>query len=106
MPADFTYQDPDGGPDRSREQLEALGRIELRLSRVAAAATGRPNIRNAQPELWQRLMDLKSLRDDVAHAKVDQAYGIDDDTVFGRLFKADFRGMIDDIGTVAIHYLD
>lgn len=105
LPWDFVYVDPNGGKDRTREQLEANAGVELRLSRVAAAATGRPNLRAANPELWQRLMDLKKLRDDISHAKAWQA-AAPEDSIFARVFRAPLGQIVVDVSAAGEHYLD
>lgn len=104
LPWDFVYTDPDGGADRTREQLEANAGIELRLSRVAAAATQRPNLRADNPELWQRLVDLKKLRDDISHAKASQA-AAPDHSIFARVFLAPLEQIVADVSAAADHYL-
>lgn len=106
LPTDFTFTDPKGRA-RSRDDLEAQSGLELRLSRVAAAATGRENLRAADPTLWERLMALKDLRDDIAHAKADQAFSVSDpnSALFARLILAPLESMIDDIDAAADHYL-
>ena len=106
LPAGFVFADATGRA-RSREDLEATSGLELRLSRVAAAATGRPNLRAAEPSLWARLMALKSLRDDITHAKADQAFSLDDPNaaIFARALLAPLDTMIADIDAAADHYL-
>jgi hypothetical protein len=104
MPSDFVY-DADG-ERRTRTQLEESSGIELRLSRVAAAATGRPNLRTADERLWDRLMALKDLRDDISHAKAEQAYSPGDPhgSVFARIFNAPLAQHLDDFEAVKAHY--
>ena len=110
LPWDFAYTDPDVGQTRTREDLERNSGIELRLSRVAALATGRTNLRTADPELWRRLTQLKVLRDDLVHAKANQALPADDvyGSIFARVFNAldvDARSIVDDVRAAADHYL-
>jgi hypothetical protein len=78
------------------------------LSRVAAEATGRPNLRVADPDLWDRLMALKTLRDDISHAKAEHAGGSVDnsDSIFQRLFDAPLLAYIADVDAAMAHYLD
>ncbi|MCP3877278.1 MAG: hypothetical protein GY701_02620 [Sulfitobacter sp.] len=105
LPEDFTYTD-DKGQTRDREQIETGTGIELRLTRIAADATGVPNIRSAEPELFDRAMELKALRDDLGHAKLDRNYRGDASkgTVFSELFALDLQEIVDTVSEVADYY--
>jgi hypothetical protein len=90
---------PDKGTTNTRLDLEQGSGVEMRLSRVAAAATQRPRPRTLYPDLWERLMMLKSLRDDISHANAAQAaspgsmYG----SIFARMFDAPLLYLTDDV---------
>ena len=105
MPWDFVFQDEGSGQARTRVDLERSAGLELRLSRVASAATNRANLRTHDPALWSRLMAIKELRDDVAHAKADQAYALDDGSLLGRLFAADLADFGAAIQEASEHYV-
>jgi hypothetical protein len=85
IPADFAYTD-DGGKTLQRVEVERK-RIQLRLSRVLAAATGRPNLRESNSGLWGRVEELKALRDDISHARWEVGFSHESPelTIYARL---------------------
>jgi hypothetical protein len=85
---DFVYRRD--GEERDISALEGSG-IELLLSRVLEQALSKPNLRTTDSDLWQRIMRIKRLRDDIAHPKSSEIYSGDDPgiTVFGRLLTED-----------------
>lgn len=104
MPDGFVF-DHDG-KTYTREELEQRG-IELRLSRVAAAATGRPNMMSSDVLLWDRFVEMKTLRDDIAHLKASGAYSTRDlaGTIWQRLFDQDsFGALAETAEQVLTHY--
>lgn len=56
--------------------------------------------------MWQRLTALKDLRDDISHAKAEQAYSPGDPhgSVFARIFNAPLADYLDDFEAVRTHY--
>jgi hypothetical protein len=42
--------------------------IELRLSRVLHIATTKPNLMTTRPDMWEQILRLKVLRDNIEHA--------------------------------------
>lgn len=106
MPFDFVYTD-EKGHTKTREVLEASSGVELRLSRVAAAATGKPNLRVESPDLWSRIVKLKQLRDDLAHAKAEHSLpeaGVQT-SIFARVYEAPLKQIASDIRNVSEYFL-
>jgi hypothetical protein len=85
IPADFAYTD-DGRRTLQRVEVERRG-IQLRLSRIVAAATGRPNLRESNSNLWDRVEELKALRDDISHARWEVGFSHESPelTIYARL---------------------
>lgn len=105
IPEDFVYVD-ERGREQNRDELLGRG-IELRLSRVLAASTGLDNIRTAKPDTWQRLEELKTLPDAVAHGLrplfvLAQAAA---DNIYSRLAAADVAGMLAAVEETMEHYI-
>jgi hypothetical protein len=96
-----------GGETLSREELERRG-LELRLSRAVSTALGKPNLRVANPPLWQAVMQLKELRDDIAHMKSADAYSNQDEneTIFARLLVVNLDELASAVEEVMVHYGD
>lgn len=105
LPADFTFS-PADGETWTREYIESSVGIERRATQIAAAASGRPNIRTARPDLFERVVALKALRDDLGHAKRDRGYGGPqlNRTIFSDLFAANFAEMAETPTAVGDHY--
>lgn len=105
LPENSAYTDPESGAVHDRRWIESLG-VEYRLSRIAAAITGRPNIRTHDTALWARVAALKMLRDDAVHARWETGYSLSgNDTVWGRLLRdADVRCHGETVAAVMDHY--
>lgn len=105
LPADFVFL-ADDGTSWDRERIESSMGIERRLTQVAAAATGRPNLRHENPDLYDRAMTLKVLRDDLGHAKRDRGYGgaALNRTIFSDLFETDLVGLGAAVQAIGDHY--
>jgi hypothetical protein len=90
----------------NRQRIESSAGIERKLTQFVPAATGRQNVATAEPALFARLMELKRLRDDVGHARLDRGYGRIESgkTIFSDLFAADLDAFIDDVRAVGVHY--
>ena len=103
IPSGFVLAE--GAQELDRAHLEQRG-IELRLSRVLAAALDKPNLMNKRPELWQRVLDLKRLRDDIAHVKDPNTYSTTDPdaTIFARLLREDLLAPLETVKLVIDHY--
>jgi hypothetical protein len=104
IPEDFIYVD-ERGREQGRDELLARG-IELRLSRVLATATGKENIRTAKAGTWERLEELKILRDSVAHGLgprfiLAQAAA---DNIYSRLAAADLADLLAAVEETMEHY--
>src|SRR3546814_11047751 len=67
LPVDFKYTS-EKGEEWDRERIERSIGLERRLTEVAAAATGRPDIRTGRPVRLPFANSLKGLRDDLGHA--------------------------------------
>lgn len=105
LPESFTFE-TDTGEIWDREHIEYTVGLEMRLPRIASAATGQPNIRDAAPELLVDAMSLKTLRDDLGHAKRDRSYGRSGltTTTFDDLFAADVERLAQIPVAVEDHY--
>ena len=105
LPEGSTYTDRDAGEVHDRKWIKTRG-LEYRLSRIAAALTGRPNIRTYDTSLWDEVTTLKSLRDDVVHREWETGYSLPaDDTIYGRLLRdADVRRHGEIAAAVMDHY--
>lgn len=109
LPQDFEYLD-EKGIRHSRELVERTFGLEKRLSRVVSQATGRPNLQADNHRLWERVMELKSLRDDIGHAKLERTYSGPDpssrveETIYGRLLATDLLEHHRTVVAVAEHY--
>ena len=96
----------DGRGPLNRKQLQHRG-IELRLSPVLAAALGRPNLRTADAKLWDDLMRLEALRDDIPHVRGSTLHtsATASDSVFARLLgEPDLRGFTRCVSRAIEHY--
>jgi hypothetical protein len=105
LPAGFELQVK--GENLSRDQLEARG-IELRLSKAASEALGKPNLMTSDPSTWAAVVELKGLRDDCSHVRSRNAYSTeaDADTIFSRLLAADIQRLESTVEAVMSHYGD
>lgn len=105
LPADFVFL-ADDSTSWDRQRIESSMGIERRITQVAAAATGRPNLRSDKPELFAQAMTLKRMQDDLGHAKRDRAYGGPDlnRTIFSDLFDADLVGLGATVSAIGDHY--
>lgn len=83
IPIDFVFSD--GTKTMDRVVLQNKG-IEFRLSKVAAAATGRQNLMN-EHSLWHEFQYLKSIRDGIIHPSPPHVYAQGDasETTYGLL---------------------
>lgn len=105
LPPDFEFTD-EKGERWSAERIEGYMGLERRLTQVAAAATGRPNLRSVRPELVAEAIALKKLRDDIGHARRDRTYGGPNllRTVFSDLFAYDLERVVGIVEDVSEHY--
>lgn len=104
VPDNFTHTSKDG--EWSRQRIESSMGVERKLTEIAPIATGRPNIRNENVELFDRAMSLKALRDDIGHSKLHRGYGGTElrKTIFSDLFEADLLALVSCVGEIGIHY--
>jgi len=105
VPETFRYETDNGG-HLSREEVLRRG-IELRLTRVLAQASGSPNVRTSNPDLWLRVEELKGVRDRIAHGLGPQFISSEDpmENVFARLAARDFGALLESVEEVIDHYL-
>src|SRR3546814_16290732 len=91
LPVDFKYTS-EKGEEWDRERIERSIGLERRLTEVAAAATGLPDIRTGRPDLFAFAMSLKALRDALGPAQRDRGSGgpSPPSPHFLALFAADF----------------
>jgi len=104
VPKGFVHNSKDG--EWNRERIEKSMGLERKLTEIAPIATGCPNVRDANVELFDQAMRLKVLRDDIGHAKLDRGYGGPESrrTIFSDLFSADLLGLTRCVQEVGEHY--
>jgi hypothetical protein len=104
VPDGFTYTTNDG--EWSRQRIETSMGVERKLTEIAPIATGRPNIRNTNVELFNRAMTLKALRDDIGHSKLNRGYSGPESrkTIFSDLFEEDLISLVNCVGEIGAHY--
>lgn len=107
LPEDARWHHPEQNRDLNRLEIESLG-VENRLSRVLAEVLDRPNLRTQRPDTWERVMELKALRDDVGHARRRTGYTqVGEDPLaglFSRILAADLRAITDAVDVALTHY--
>ncbi len=105
LPSGYVYTE-EGSQKLNQEHIEGHIGLELRLSKILSAATGIPNLRQADPLLWGKVLNLKNLRDDVGHAKSKQAVSVadPDSTIFARLYNDELLTHIDTVKKTQAHY--
>lgn len=103
IPDGFEYQED--GRTLEIADIENLGMLK-KVSRVLSQALDGTNIATKRQDLWERLQDLKQLRDDIAHVKKVQVYsGLQPDvTLFAKLIEQDFVTLGRLFGDVVEHY--
>lgn len=107
IPENFEMEHKDERLDRGR--LEQFG-IERRLSLVLSTVMDKPNLMTDRPEIWEKVMALKSLRDDISHLRKEVAYaaayaGSDPaQTIYARLLNADLSEIPLTVEVVQEHY--
>ncbi|MGH2656901.1 MAG: hypothetical protein ACRDIZ_09455 [Actinomycetota bacterium] len=106
---------PDGfemeikGEQLDKHHLEQRG-IEWRLSLIMSTVTSRPNLKSANPDLWERVLNLKALRDDIAHVRRPVAYaseyagGDPQRTIYARLLNEGLDVFPGTVEAVMDHY--
>lgn len=92
VPAEFQMRHPTKNRMLSREDYEERTGLELRLSAGMAAVTGRPNVRMADPRLWDSVMALKAMREAVGHLKASAVSVVHSDR---RTIWADLLAIVD-----------
>jgi hypothetical protein len=105
LPEDFVFTASDGRTF-DRATVERSAGVERRLTEIAAAASGRQDIRDGHPALFEQAMQLKALRDDLGHAKRDRGYAPagSERTIFTDLFAADLASLAEVPRAVGDYY--
>jgi hypothetical protein len=103
IPSGFVLTDGTEALDRA--QLEQKG-ILFRLSRALSTALGKPNIMTDRPDLWERVLHLKGLRDEIAHVRDPNTYSIEeaDTTTFAKLIREGLEAPVRTVNDVIDHY--
>jgi hypothetical protein len=106
LPSNFEYKTGDEVWDRRR--IESSAGIERKLTQIVPSATGRASLADANPELFSTIVELKQLRDDIGHAKLDRGYGGIDRrrTIFSDLFSTNLIEFVDAVLEVGSHFRD
>jgi len=92
LPTGYVVFTDEDGKNYTREQIEATVGLEKRLSRVLSDALSRPNLRVDKPDLYERAVEIKKLRDDIGHSKLTTGYagpgnqGLDQARIMGTIF--------------------
>ncbi len=95
LPVALEFIGPDGNKS-DRSQVEGRFGIEKRMTAVLPQVTGRESPATAHAREWDDLLQLKDLRDAVAHVHRDETFmepGANPETsVFSRLLAGDLQG--------------
>jgi len=89
-----------------RAALVSYG-LEWRITKIAAAWSGKQNLRECNPALLTQIMELKALRDDLEHAPVQTVHtsATSDGSIYARLLRrAPLRELADAVEAVVQHY--
>jgi hypothetical protein len=105
LPPDLQMTD-EKGVTHDRAALQRRG-IEWRLSKVMAEATGRPNLKTFDTVLWQELLGLKGLRDEIHHVAAGSTMhtsATEEQSVYAQLLRADLLRLYAVAVQVIEHY--
>lgn len=94
------------GKRHARAGLVDMG-LEWRLTKVAAAWSGRANLKQTDPTLLDRVLQLKMLRDDLEHVPHQTIYlgGSADGSIYARLLRhSSLRSLGEAVEAVIGHY--
>lgn len=106
IPADLEVEID--GEFQRRTALVSYG-LEWRITKIAAAWSGKQNLRDSNPALLAQIMELKTLRDDLEHAPVQTLHtsATSDGSIYARLLRrASLKELADAVEAVVQHYSD
>lgn len=104
LPLDFEYKTEKEIWDRQR--IESTAGVERKLTQFVPAATDRGSLAEGAPELYLRVMELKRLRDDIGHAKLERGFGgpRQGKTIFSDLFEVDLVLFVNAVSSVGVFF--
>lgn len=101
IPDDFEMETE--GKRRDASYLRERG-LKAKFSWILAKVTDRSNLMTKDPELWKALIQIKELRDSIAHFDPRDSWSIGESDIFTLLLNEDLGELTEAAQKILVHY--